>query len=71
MSSDFTQQQTVGELRQAERLSLQATVPPAEVPGVRIERLVGQGAFGQVWMGRDLNTGREVAIKFYLHRGGD
>ena len=70
MSSDFTQQQTVGELRQAERLSLQATVPPAEVPGVRIERLVGQGAFGQVWMGRDLNTGREVAIKFYLHRGG-
>ena len=50
MSSDFTQQQTVGELRQAERLSLQATVPPAEVPGVRIERLVGQGAFGQVWM---------------------
>lgn len=70
MSSDFTQQQTVGELRQAERLSLQATVPPAEVPGVRIERLLGQGAFGQVWMGRDLNTGREVAIKFYLHRGG-
>lgn len=70
MSSDFTQQQTVGELRHAERLSLQATVPPAEVPGVRIERLVGQGAFGQVWMGRDLNTGREVAIKFYLHRGG-
>ena len=70
MSSDFTQQQTVGELRHAERLSLQATVPPAEVPGVRIERLIGQGAFGQVWMGRDLNTGREVAIKFYLHRGG-
>lgn len=70
MSSDFTQQQTIGELRQAERLSLQATVPPAEVPGVRIERLLGQGAFGQVWMGRDLNTGREVAIKFYLHRGG-
>lgn len=70
MSSDFTQQQTVGELREAERLSLQATVPPAEVPGVRIERLLGQGAFGQVWMGRDLNTGREVAIKFYLHRGG-
>ncbi len=70
MSTDFTQQQTVGELRQAERLSLQATVPPAEVPGVRIERLIGQGAFGQVWMGRDLNTGREVAVKFYLHRGG-
>lgn len=70
MSSDFTQQQTLGELREAERLSLNATVPPAEVPGVRIEKLLGQGAFGQVWKGRDLNTGREVAIKFYLHRGG-
>ncbi len=70
MSSDFTLQQTMGELRAAERLSLNATVPPAEVPGVKIEKLLGQGAFGQVWKGRDLNTGREVAIKFYLHRGG-
>ncbi len=70
MSSDFTLQQTMGELRAAERLSLNATVPPAEVPGVRIEKLLGQGAFGQVWKGRDLNTSREVAIKFYLHRGG-
>lgn len=70
MSSDFTQQQTLGELQQAEQLSLQLTVPPAEVPGYRIEKLLGQGAFGQVWLGRDLNTGRQVAVKFYLHRGG-
>lgn len=70
MLPDFTQQQSLGELREAERLSLNATLPPAEVPGVRIEKLLGQGAFGQVWKGRDLNTGREVAIKFYLHRGG-
>lgn len=70
MSSDYTQQQTLGELHNAEQLSLQVTVPPAEVPGYRIERLLGQGAFGQVWLGRDLNTGRQVAVKFYLHRGG-
>lgn len=70
MSSDYTQQQTLGELHKAEQLSLQTTVPPAEVPGYRIERLLGQGSFGQVWLGRDLNTGRQVAVKFYLHRGG-
>ncbi len=70
MSSDYTQQQTLGELQQAEELSLQLKVPPAEVPGYRIERLLGQGAFGQVWLGRDLNTGRQVAVKFYLHRSG-
>ena len=70
MSSDYTQQQTLGELQKAELLSTQATIPPAEVPGYRIEKLLGQGSFGQVWLGRDLNTGRQVAIKFYLHRGG-
>jgi eukaryotic-like serine/threonine-protein kinase len=70
MSSDFTQQQTLGELQKAEQLSLQSMVPPSEVPGYRIEKLLGQGAFGQVWLGRDLNTGRQVAVKFYLHRGG-
>ena len=29
-----------------------------------------QVRFGQVWVGRDLNTGRTVAVKFCLHRGG-
>ncbi|EMI43903.1 protein kinase domain-containing protein [Rhodopirellula sp. SWK7] len=54
----------------ARRLSMQATMPPADVPGVRVERFLGAGAFGQVWIGRDLNTGRGVAVKFYLHRSG-
>lgn len=70
MNSDFTQQQTLGELEKAEQLSLQVNEPPAEINGLRIEKLLGQGAFGQVWLGRDLNTGRQVAIKFYLYRGG-
>jgi eukaryotic-like serine/threonine-protein kinase len=54
----------------AEELSLRATVPPAQVPGYKLERMLGQGAFGQVWVGTNLNTGRTVAVKFYLHRGG-
>lgn len=70
MTGDYTQHQTLGEQLEAERLSLQATAPPAELPGYRMERFLGAGAFGQVWVGRDLNTGRRVAIKFYLHRGG-
>ena len=49
---------------------MQATTPPAKVPGYRLTQFLGAGAFGQVWIGRDLNTGRDVAVKFYLHRGG-
>jgi eukaryotic-like serine/threonine-protein kinase len=67
---DNTLNQTVGEQMRAEELSLRATVPPAQVPGYRLDRLLGQGAFGQVWVGCNLNTGRSVAIKFYLHRSG-
>ncbi len=67
---DATLNQTVGEQMRAEELSLRATVPPAQVPGYKLERLLGQGAFGQVWVGTNLNTGRVVAVKFYLHRSG-
>ncbi len=70
MAMDYTQQQTVGEQMRAEELSLRVTVPPSQIPGYKIESLLGQGAFGQVWVGTDLNTGRSVAIKFYLHRSG-
>lgn len=65
-----TEAQSAGGQAAARRMSLHSTVPPAEVPGVRVERFLGAGAFGQVWVGRDLNTGRGVAVKFYLHRGG-
>ncbi len=49
---------------------MEATSPPSEVPGYRLTRFLGSGAYGQVWVGRNLNTGRDVAVKFYLHRGG-
>ncbi|MDV6032921.1 MAG: serine/threonine protein kinase [Phycisphaera sp. RhM] len=69
-NEDQTQYQTEGGRSTSKKLSMQATTPPADVPGYRLERFLGSGAFGQVWVGRDLNTGRPVAIKFFLHRGG-
>ena len=49
---------------------MRSTTPPATLPGYRLERFIGAGTFGQVWYARNLNTGRPVAVKFYLHRGG-
>ena len=70
MSADYTQQQSNDEQRRAQELSLQRNSPPAEVPGYQIEDFLGEGAYGEVWVGIDQNTGRRVAIKFYTHRGG-
>ncbi len=69
-NQDQTQFQTENGRSTSKQLSMQASAPPADVPGYRLERFLGSGAFGQVWVGRDLNTGRPVAIKFFLHRGG-
>ncbi len=70
MSSDFTFQQTPADQQRSKDLSLQRTRPPAEVPGYQTQRFLGAGAYGEVWVGLDRNTGRKVAIKFYLHRRG-
>jgi serine/threonine protein kinase len=70
MSSDRTFYQTPTDLQQSRDLSLQRTKPPAEVPGYQIKRFLGAGAYGEVWVALDRNTGRKVAIKFYLHRRG-
>ena len=51
-------------------MSLQRTAPPAQVPGYDAERLLGVGAYGEVWVATERNTSRRVAIKFYSHRGG-
>ncbi len=55
---------------QALALSQPREVPPAEVPGYRIERCLGSGAYGSVWLASERNTGKQVAIKFYSHRRG-
>lgn len=65
-----TLQQSDEDLRRASERSLQPSRPPLEVPGYKPERFLGAGAYGQVWVATDINTGRRVAIKFYTHRGG-
>jgi len=70
MSSDYTFQQTPADQQRSKDLSLQRTRPPAEVPGYQTQRFLGDGAYGEVWVGLDRNTGRKVAIKYYLHRRG-
>ncbi len=70
MTDDLTEQQTANHQSASLRLSLEPATPPAAVPGYRLKEFLGAGAFGQVWVGSDLNTGRSVAVKFYLHRGG-
>ena len=57
-------------LGRAFELSQQRHVPPAEVPGYQIERCLGSGAYGSVWLASERNTGKQVAIKFYSHRRG-
>lgn len=70
MSGDATEYQSQQEQSRARQLSLQQTQPPGTAAGYEIQRFVGSGAYGEVWAGTDRNTGRRVAVKFYLHRGG-
>src|SRR5436190_15662178 len=70
MASDQTQYQSSEERRQAQDLSIKRSKPPAEIPGYDTQQFLGSGAYGEVWVGVDRNTGRRVAIKFYTHRGG-
>jgi eukaryotic-like serine/threonine-protein kinase len=70
MDFDRTEQQTTDEQRRAQALSLKPSRPPAQIPGYEPRRFLGAGAYGEVWVARDRNTGRQVAIKFYAHQGG-
>ena len=41
-----------------------ARVVPPRIPGVRLDRLIGEGAFGVVWQGEQLEpVQRIVAVK--------
>jgi serine/threonine protein kinase len=70
MPLDYTQQQSSDDEQRSQQLSLKHTHPPTEVPGYKTERFLGAGAYGEVWVGLDRNTGRHVAIKFFAHRHG-
>jgi len=70
MSTDPTEIQGGLERRRAIDMSLKRGRPPTQVPGYEPERLLGVGAYGEVWVALEQNTRRKVAIKFYAHRGG-
>lgn len=70
MSTEPTEIQGGVERRRAAEMSLKRGRLPAEVPGYDPERFLGLGAYGEVWVARERNTGRRVAVKFYAHRGG-
>ncbi|NLF06649.1 MAG: hypothetical protein GX594_01535, partial [Pirellulaceae bacterium] len=70
MSTEPTEIQGGVERRRAAEMSMQRGRLPAEVPGYEPERFLGVGAYGEVWVAREKNTGRRVAVKFYAHRGG-
>ncbi|MBI1347467.1 protein kinase [bacterium] len=55
---------------QAVRLSAAQDVPPSTVPGYEVLKRIGAGKFGSVWLAREHNTGKQVAIKFYSQRRG-
>ncbi|MFZ5829451.1 MAG: protein kinase domain-containing protein [Planctomycetota bacterium] len=70
MSTDITEPQGGPQRRRSREMSLQRGHPPTHVPGYEPERFLGVGAYGEVWVAVERNTGRRVAIKFYAHRGG-
>lgn len=41
------------------------SLPRPEVPGYDVERPLGAGSYGEVWLATHRNTGRKVAIKFF------
>jgi eukaryotic-like serine/threonine-protein kinase len=70
MDIDPTQIQGDQERLLSREISLKRGHPPTQVPGYDPERFLGAGAYGEVWVATERNTGRRVAIKYYSHRGG-
>lgn len=70
MNIDPTQTQQGEDRLLSREMSLKRGRPPIQVPGYEPERFLGMGAYGEVWVAIERNTGRRVAIKFYSHRGG-
>ena len=70
VTDDPTLVQNADDRQQSLARSLERLRPPTHVPGHEPIRFLGAGAYGEVWLAVERNTGRQVAIKFYTHRGG-
>jgi hypothetical protein len=70
MPNDQTQHQDELEQGKSQELSRRRSRPPIEVPGYDARQFLGAGAYGEVWVALDQNTGRKVAIKFYTQKSG-
>lgn len=70
MTTDRTQQQSTEQQHRSQDLSLKRSAPPLAIAGYEPRQFLGSGAYGEVWVALDQNTGRRVAIKFYTHGGG-
>jgi hypothetical protein len=70
MDFNQTEQQSSEEQRRARAMSLEPARPPLQIPGYEPQRFLGAGAYGEVWVALDRNTGRQVAIKYYAHHSG-
>lgn len=67
---ELTLTQDLEAKERAATLSRPREQAPSGVPGYVILRRIGDGAYGSVWLAREQNTGKQVAIKFYTHRRG-
>lgn len=70
MDPGFTPIMGEHDREEARALSLRGVRPPVKVPGYEQEAFLGKGAYGEVWVAIDSNSGRKVAIKYYTRRGG-
>lgn len=65
---DATEVQDTLSQEASRNLSSEAAEPPGSVPGYELLRRIGRGAFGEVWLAAQQNTGKKVAIKLYTRR---
>ena len=70
MSFDPTERQSDIDHQRSKQLSLQQDEVAVEVPGYKLSAKLGTGAYGEVWVGTNVNTGSKVAIKFFSHESG-
>ena len=70
MSFDPTERQSDIDHQRSKQLSLQQDEVALEVPGYKLSAKLGTGAYGEVWVGTNVNTGSKVAIKFFSHESG-